>query len=167
MSSPAPSPAQRPVLGLRKRPGRLALFVFRMPLRAARSGHLPSRTFVKFVHTGRTSGRPYETVAMVLRHDKARNEVSICAAWGLQTDWVRNLLVAPAVSVQLGNESFTARARFLDDDEAFDVIAEFRRHHPVRLRLMSAALGWGELRNDEAARAFVRTHPFVAFRSAS
>ena len=69
--------------------------------------------------------------------------------------------------MRLGRESFTPQHRFLSDDEAFDVAVQFRRGHQGRLRLLSAILGWGDLRDDAAVRGFIRTHPFVAFRPAT
>ena len=65
---------RKPLLGLRRKPGRLALAVFRMPLRAYRhdAGWLLGRTFMEFAHTGRKTGQRYETVAMVLRYDAGR-----------------------------------------------------------------------------------------------
>jgi deazaflavin-dependent oxidoreductase (nitroreductase family) len=160
---------RKPLLGLRRKPGRLALAVFRMPLRAYRhnAGWLLGRTFVEFTHTGRKTGRRYETVAMVLRYDADGREAVICAAWGPDTDWVRNLRAGPAARVRLGRESFTPQHRFLSEDEAFDVAVWFRREHPRRLRLLSTILGWGDLRDDAAVRGFIRTHPFVAFRPAA
>jgi deazaflavin-dependent oxidoreductase (nitroreductase family) len=160
---------RKPLLGLRRKPGRLALAAFRMPLRAYRhdAGWLLGRTFLEFTHTGRKTGRPYETVAMVLRYDADAREAVICAAWGPDTDWVRNLRAGPAARVRLGRESFTPQHRFLSDDEAFDVAARFRREHPRRLRLISMILGWGDLRDDAAVRGFIRTHPFIAFRPAT
>jgi hypothetical protein len=104
---------------------------------------------------------------MVLRYDTDAREAVICAAWGPDTDWVRNLRVGPATTVRLGRESFTPLHRFLSDDEAFDVAIQFRREHPRRLHLISTILGWGNLRGDAAVRGFVRTHPFVAFRPAA
>lgn len=79
-----PGSPRRPLLGLRRKPGRFVLAVFRMPLRAYRhdAGWLLGRTFMEFVHTGRKTGRPYETVAMVLRYDPDAREAVICAAWG-------------------------------------------------------------------------------------
>lgn len=154
-------------LGLRKKPGRLALALFRLPLSVAHSGHLPGRTFVTFVHTGRITGQPHEAVAMVLRSDEATGEVVICGAWGPDTDWVRNLRAGPATRVQLGQASFVPDHRFLSDEEALDVVRYFRRYHPARLRLASTALGWGDLRSDAAARDFVQSHPFIAFRPTS
>ena len=173
VSTPAmPRPgshSRRPLLGLRRKPGRLALAVFRMPLRAYRhdAGWLLGRTFLAFVHTGRKTGQPYETAAMVLRYDPDTHEAVICAAWGPDTNWVRNLRTGPAARVRLGRESFAPQHRFLSDEEAFDVAVQFRREHPRRLRLLSAILGWGDLRDDAAVRGFVPTHPFVAFRPAA
>ena len=172
MSIPAmPRPGshpRKPVLGLRRKPGRLALAMFRMPLRAYRhdAGWLLGRTFLEFVHAGRKTGQPYETVAMVLRYDPDAREATICAAWGSGTDWVRNLRAGPAAQVRLGRESFTPQHRFLFDDEASGVAVQFRREHPQRLRLLSTILGWGDLRDDAAVGGFVCTHPFVAFRPA-
>ncbi|WP_170297316.1 nitroreductase family deazaflavin-dependent oxidoreductase [Georgenia thermotolerans] len=160
----------RPLLGLRRRPGRIALAVFRLPLQAYRhdAGHVMGHTFLKLVHVGRRTGTPHEAVAMVLRYDVATREAVICAGWGPQTDWFRNLRAGPAANVQIGTESFAPEHRFLGEDEAFDVVAEFRRAHPHRLRLICAVLGWGDLRGDDAAaRAFIRSHPFVAFRPAA
>ena len=143
--------------------------MFRMPLRAYRhnAGWLLGHTFLEFVHTGRRTSQPYETVAMVLRYDADAHEAVICAAWGPGTDWVLNLRAGPAVRVRLGRESFTPQHRFLSEDEAFDVAVQFGCEHPQRLRLISTILGWGDLRDDAAVRGFIRTHPFVAFRPAA
>lgn len=166
---PPVSHPRKPLLGLRRKPGRLALAMFRMPLRAYRhdAGWLLGHTFLEFVHTGRKTGQPYETVAMVLRYDADIHEAIICAGWGPDTDWVRNLRAGPAAQVRLGRESFTPQHRFLSNDEAFDVAVQFRRKHPRRLRLISTILGWGDLRDDAAVRDFIYTHPFVAFRPAT
>ena len=95
---PLGSHPRKPLLGLRRKPGRLALAMFRMPLRAYRhdAGWLLGHTFLEFVHTGRKTGQSYETVAMVLRHDADAHEAVICAGWGPDTDWVRNLRGGPA-----------------------------------------------------------------------
>jgi hypothetical protein len=74
MSSPVPPPPVRrppkPLFGLRRKPGRLALAVFRMPLPAYRhdAGWVLGRTFLLLVHTGRKTGQPHSMVAMVLQY---------------------------------------------------------------------------------------------------
>lgn len=173
MNSSVPPPPVRhppkPLLGLRRKPGRLALAIFRMPLRAYRhdAGWLLGRTFLMLVHTGRKTGQPHSMVAMVLRYDRSTHEAVICSGWGPDADWIRNLRAGPAVRVQLGRASYTPEHRFLSEDESFEVAVQFRREHPWRLRLISAILGWGDLRDDTAVREFTRTHPFVAFQPAT
>ena len=159
-----PGRAGRPLLGLRKKPGRLALMFMRMPLRAYAhdQGHLLGHAFLEFTHLGRKTGNAYDSVAMVLGYDDASGEAVICAGW--DTDWYRNLQAHPATNVKLGRLSFTPAQRFLDDDEAVEVVRKFRAAHPHRVRLISRILGWGDLDGDERVRAFVRAHPFVAFR---
>ena len=75
---PAARDARRPLLGLRRKPGRLALAFFRMPLNAYRhdAGSVMGHTFLEFTHTGRKTGRPYDAVAMVLRYDEATRRPS-------------------------------------------------------------------------------------------
>ena len=156
----------KPVLGLRGEPGRLALAVFRVPVCLYRwgGGWLLGQTFLVFTHVGRTTGKRYETAAMVLTYEQRTGETAICAAWGPNSDWIRNLRIAPAVEVRLGRQSFMPEQRFLTDDEGIAVAFEFRRRHPHRLRLVSRMLGWGDLRSDSAVRDFVHNHPFVSFR---
>jgi deazaflavin-dependent oxidoreductase (nitroreductase family) len=166
IGAPTAHHARRPLLGLRRKPGRLALAFLRMPRNANRhhAGSVLGHTFLEFTHTGRKTGRPYDAVAMVLHYDEATREAVIFAAWGPETDWVRNLRAGPPVKVQLGRESFKPEHRFLSEEEAFDVLVQFRREHPHRVRLSTTIMGWGDLRDNAVARDFIRAHPFVAFR---
>jgi deazaflavin-dependent oxidoreductase (nitroreductase family) len=166
-SQPA-SQTARPLLGVRRRPGRLALAVFRMPLPLYRRGWgwLLGHTFLLLVHAGHKTGKPYSTVAMVLRYDPHTHEAVICSAWGKDTDWIRNIRARPALRVQIGRERFTPEQRFLTEDESLAVMAEFQRHHPGRSRLLASVLGLGDLRSAAVAREFVRTRPFVCLHPA-
>ena len=156
----------RPLLGVRRQPGRLALAVFRLPLPLYRRGWgwLLGHTFLLLLHAGRKTGKPHAIVAMALTYDPDTREAVICSAWGENTDWVRNLRARPALQVEIGRESFTPEQRFLSEDESFEVVVEFRRRHAWRMRLITRIFGWGDLRSDTAVRDFVRGRPFVAFR---
>lgn len=172
MAGPAAShPASRsakPLLGLRRHPGRLALAVFRIPLPPYRRGWgwLLGHTFLLLVHAGRKTGKPYSAAAMVLKYDPDTHEAVIFSAWGQDTDWIRNIRARPALQVQIGRESFTPQQRFLSEDESLAVVAGFVRRHPWRTRLATRIMGWQDLRSDTAARDFVSTRPFIAFRPA-
>jgi deazaflavin-dependent oxidoreductase (nitroreductase family) len=164
-SHPAPRRSQ-PLLGLRRRPGRLALAVFRLPLLLYRRGWgwLLGDTFLLLAHAGRKTGKRYSTVAMVLRYDPNTHEAVICSAWGQDADWIRNIRARPALQVRIGRDSFTPQQRFLSEDESLAVMAEFRRQHPHRSRLLTSILGWGDLGSGAAARDFVSTRPYVSLR---
>lgn len=159
-------PGRRPLLGLRRKPGRLALALFRVPLPAYRhgAGWLLGHTFIEFTHVGRNTGQPHETVAMVLRYDEGMREAVICAAWGPETDWFRNLRAGPATEVRFGRDRYLPQHRFLTAGAALDVAVCFRRDHPHRLHLLQSVLGWGDLGDDAALRQFAAAHPMVAFR---
>ena len=153
-----------PLLGLRRKPGRIALAVFRLPLRLYRRGWgwLLGDTFLLLVHAGRKTGKQHSTVAMVLRRDPVTGEAVICSVWGADTDWIRNIRACPAIQVQIGRASFAPTQRFLTEDESVAVVDEFRRRHPWRLRFFAWVLGWEDLRSDAKARDFVRGRPFVS-----
>lgn len=163
-----PGRGGRSLLGLRRQPGRIALWFMRLPrpLYHHGDGALLGHTFLLIAHQGRKTGRRHETVAMALSWNPATAEAVVCSAWG-ETNWVRNLRAHPALEIQIGRERYAPAQRFLTEDEAAAVAAEFREHHPWRLRLFSAILGWGDLSTDAAVREFVRSRPFVSFRPAS
>lgn len=163
------NPGTRPLLGFRGRPGRLALWVFRLPLPLYRAGWgwlFLGRTFLVLTHVGRKTGNPHATAAMVLAEDRATGEAVICSVWGPRADWIRNLRAHPALRVQIGRDSFVPQHRFLTDEEAFAVGVEFRRRHPWRVRLIRRALDV-DLRSDAAMTSFLSTRPVVALRPAT
>ena len=161
-------PDTRPLLGLRRKPGRLALALMRVPrpLYHHGLGRLLGHTFLLITHQGRRSGRRRETVAMALVYDRATREAVVCSAWGPDTEWMKNLRAHPALEIQIGRERYVPEQRFLSEDEAVAVGLDFRRRHPARLRLLSTILGWGDVGSEPAVRELVRSRPFVSFRPA-
>jgi deazaflavin-dependent oxidoreductase (nitroreductase family) len=159
------SPA-RPLLGLRRRPGRIALTFMRLPrpLYHHGLGRIFGHMFLLIAHRGRATGKRRETVVMALTYDAATREAVVCSAWGSETEWMQNLRAHPALEIRVAGERYVPEQRFLSEDEALAVATEFRRRHPWRLRLVAAVLGWGDLADEDALRALVHDRPFVAFR---
>ncbi len=157
----------RPLLGLRRRPGRLALWFMRLPRPLYRHGwgRLLGRTFLLISHEGRKSGNRHETVAMALDYDPQTSEVVVCSAWG-ETEWMRNLRAHPALEIRIGGETYVPEQHLLSEDEAVAAGIRFRDRHRWRLRLLATILGWGDLGSESEVREFVRSRPFVSFRPA-
>jgi deazaflavin-dependent oxidoreductase (nitroreductase family) len=160
---------RRPLLGLRRQPGRLVLAAMRVPRPLYRHGWgwMLDHTFLLIVHRGRKTGKRRETVAMALAYDPHTREAVVFSAWGPNTEWIRNLRAHPALQIQIGREAYVAEQQFLSEDESVAVVREFQRRHPWRTRLFAAILGWGDLSSETAVREFVRTRPFVSFRPAT
>jgi deazaflavin-dependent oxidoreductase (nitroreductase family) len=156
----------RPLLGLRRQPGRIALMFMRLPrpLYHRGWGRFLGDTFLLIAHQGRKTGKRRETVAMALTHDPATGEAVVCSAWGPNTEWLQNLRAHPALEIEIGRERYVPEQRFLAEDEAVAVALAFRRRHPWRLRLFATILGWGDLSSEQAMRELVHGRPFVAFR---
>ena len=156
----------RPLLGLRRQPGRLALAAMRVPRPVYRRGWgwMLDHIFLLIAHQGRKTGKRRETVAMTLAHDPDTREAIVFSAWGPNTEWIRNLRAQPALQIQIGRETYVPEQRFLSEDESVAVVREFQRRHPWRTRLFAAILGWGDLSSEAAVREFVRSRPFVSFR---
>jgi deazaflavin-dependent oxidoreductase (nitroreductase family) len=161
-------PSTRPLLSVRRQPGRLALWFMRLPrpLYHRGWGWMLGHTFLLITHKGRKSGKHRETVAMALTYDPASQEIVVCSAWGPDAEWIRNLRVHPALQIQIGPETYVPHQRFLSEDEALAVAIGFRERHPHRLRLVGAVLGWGDLSTDSTLRELVRSRPFIAFAPA-
>jgi F420H(2)-dependent quinone reductase len=84
------------------------------------------------------------------------NEVFVAALWGPQSDWYRNLEVAPAIGLQVGNEILTPPHRFVTDAEAQPLLDRYQERHPRRVRV----------RKDQFIRRPLgaTTTPVVAFQ---
>ena len=104
-----PGRRAKPLLGVRRQPGRLALAVFRLPLPLYQRGWgwLLGHTFLLVTHAGRKTGKRRETVAMTLAYDPQTQEAVIFSGWGPNTDWIRNIRAHPALQIQIGRESYT------------------------------------------------------------
>jgi deazaflavin-dependent oxidoreductase (nitroreductase family) len=154
------------MLGLRRQPGRFALALMRLPRPLYRRGWgwMLDHTFLLIAHQGRKSGKRRETVAMALAYDPDTREAVVCSAWGPNTEWIRNLRAHPALQIQIGRESYVPEQRFLTAEESVAIVAEFRRRHPWRSRILAAILGWRDLGDEAAVREFVHRRPFVSFR---
>jgi deazaflavin-dependent oxidoreductase (nitroreductase family) len=63
--------------------------------------------------TGRKSGNPHEIEIWFAVHD---NSVYLMAGGKYESDWVKNLLKNPSVSVRIANHTFAGTARIVNDE---------------------------------------------------
>jgi deazaflavin-dependent oxidoreductase (nitroreductase family) len=101
-------------------PHTLASAFYKAPLFAYRLGfgRFLGHFFLLLTTWGRHSGMARSTM---LSYAALDGVLYVISGWGLRSDWYRNLMVDPRVTVQIGKAAFPARARRVTEE------AEFRR----------------------------------------
>jgi len=88
---------------------------------------LKNRRQISITVVGRRSGR---TITLPVWFVSAEDALLLLPVYGLQTQWYRNLLKNPTITIRAGNERRTLRARALRDARAVGkVIREFQEKY--------------------------------------
>jgi deazaflavin-dependent oxidoreductase (nitroreductase family) len=85
------------------------------------------------IHVGRTSGREYQTPLDALRVDGGYLFVPV---YGVESDWVRNVLAAGSARLRVDGAEVTLTApRLVDEATAFALLPEGTARPPTWLKL--------------------------------
>lgn len=118
-------------------------------------------------HTGRRTGRCYQTPVEVVAHESHPTSWTVVAAWGGRPSWLANIEAAAAPAVMVAGRRYDAPVQQrLDPDEACDVLTAYVCAHPFAARLLCRALGWPDQRTPGALRRITRTVPLFRFAPA-
>ena len=117
----------------------------------ANGGQVPSRRWpvLLLTTTGAKSGRPYTTP---LNYSTDGDRLVVIASKGgapAHPDWYRNLVAHPEVTIELGGETFRARARAAEE--------------PERARLYDQQVAQMPFFDDYRQRVTARQIPVVVF----
>jgi deazaflavin-dependent oxidoreductase (nitroreductase family) len=94
----------------------------------------------------------------------ATKESVVLSAWGEKADWYRNIKAIPALEVRTGGERYVPEQRFLAPDENHDMLADYRRRHPLAFRIFARAFGFPLGGTEAMRREFASSLRLVAFR---
>ena len=154
---------------LRNKPQGLSRLAFRLPIWLYRFhlGWLLDSRFLLLTHTGRKSGRQYQTVVEVIRHDKAADTYYVVSGFGRKSDWYRNIQHNPNVVVTVGTRTTPAHAEFLSPAEAAQEIRSYAERHPIAFPILTRfLLGYTPDLASEDVEQLAEAMPGVAFRRA-
>lgn len=139
---------------------RLPILLYRLRL-----GWLLGKRFLLLEHRGRKSGILRRVVVEVVDRNPERNSFIVAAAWGTKSDWYRNILAEPKVTIRAGFQKIPATARTLPAEEAARHLSVYARQHPVAFRYLGSLLIGSTTRAaDEIMKAFAASIPLVEFR---
>ncbi len=151
---------RRPPRGLQRLVWRMPILLYRLGL-----GWLLGRRFLLLTHIGRKTGRPRQAVLEIVEHDPAAEIYYVASGFGPRSDWYRNILKTPQVTIQVGNRRMRAVARPLSPEESGEIMARYARRHPTAARRLARVLGLDVDGTEEGYRRIGEAHiPFVALQ---
>lgn len=150
-----------PPTGLLRLGLRLPIVLYRLRL-----GWLLGERFILLNHIGRKSGQARQTVLEVVGHDERSDTYYIVSGWGHQSNWYRNLLAKPEISVQVGRRRLDVRAETLTPPEGAQVLLAYREKHPLAARELGRLMGLNiaQAPPDALERIVQESLPVVALR---
>lgn len=139
-------------------PGPFFKWFFKLPILQYRlgMGWLIGKYFLLLTTSGRKSGRPRYTPLEYI-HDQENDRYRVAAGWGGKTDWYRNLLKNPNVSVQVGGRKFDAIAETVSDEEVAKYMMLVSGRHPRMDRIWNR---WSDKPLDGSFESYVHAAKF-------
>ena len=145
-------------------PSRL-LYRFPILLYQAGLGRLFGGRFLMLKHIGRISGQPRYAVLEIIRRDEIGEAYYVLAAFGEESDWVRNLRANSEVEVRVGGRQYQVTAEFLAEGDAEREMLDYARRSPYAARQLPRLIGYQVDGSEEGYRALARHLLVVRFRS--
>ena len=146
-------------------PKGLARWFFRLPifLYKARLGWIFGNRFLMLNHIGRKSGITRHAVLEVVEHDPQTDVYVVAVGFGEKSQWYRNILVQPDVTIRVGRRKLDVTAERLDPQAAGQVLLDFARRYPNEAR-MAGLLGFEVDGSEEDYCQMGTMLPLVALR---
>lgn len=134
-----------------KLPRGLPRIIFRFPigLYHAHLGWIMGHRFLLLTHTGRKSGLPRQNVLEVVRYDKNSGACVVASGWGVNSDWVINIIANPRINYQVQNQMMIGIAERLSPDEGAQELLEYARNHRLAFRELCRFMGYRTDGSDE------------------
>ncbi|UNO40812.1 nitroreductase family deazaflavin-dependent oxidoreductase [Streptomyces sp. MST-110588] len=104
-------------------------------------GRLMGGRVLLLTHTGRKSGRPRQVVLEVTGRTPGTGAYRLASGLGPTSQWYRNILHTPEVTIQVGGRRTAAVARPMTPEESGRAMAEYAPRHPRTARRLMGVCG--------------------------
>jgi deazaflavin-dependent oxidoreductase (nitroreductase family) len=112
-------------------------------------------------HTGRVSGQPRQNVLEVVDHVEAENTYTIAAGFGKESDWYKNIIKTPEVTIQVGNREMAMTAVPLGPEASGQVMVKYAHRNPRAAKELMRFCGYKVDGSDEDY--FIMGHDIIPF----
>lgn len=114
-------------------------------------------------HTGRRSGQPRTTGLQQIYHDADSGRYFVAAAYGPTSDWWRNSVANPHVTIEVGGSIVDAVAEPVESQEAVAVMEAAIEENP-RLRDQALKHAGVEVSDPEGIPRMLAVNPIMSFQ---
>ena len=129
-------------------------------------GFLFGSRFLMLTHTGRQSGLPRQAVLEVVRHDSLSDSYVVASGGGEKSNWFRNILKTPRVSIAVGFRRLEAQAVRLSPKGAQHEFSDYARRHPLAFRLLASRILGNQTGDAEVdSRLLAQSIPVVVLQT--
>tara|TARA_R110002073_G_scaffold16703_8_gene63759 strand:+ start:1541 stop:2026 length:486 start_codon:yes stop_codon:yes gene_type:complete len=126
-----------PPSGFKLKLARAPIYLYRIGL-----GGLMGDRFLRLRHRGRRTGNSIETVLEVIRHDESTTQFFVASGYGTKSQWYRNIIAEPHVSIMVKNTEHNAVARVVSPDEATQILGLYAAAHPKSIKAVARLSGY-------------------------
>lgn len=123
---------------------RAPIWMYRLGL-----GGLMGGRFLLLNHTGRISGQPRQNVLEVVDHDEAADTYTIAAGFGKKSDWYKNILKTPEVTIQVGSREMAATAVPMQPEDSGQAMVKYAHRNPRAAKGLMRICGYKVDGSDE------------------
>ncbi len=139
---------------------RAPIWLYRLHL-----GGLLGNRFLLLTHTGRKTGLARQTVIEVVQYDKDSGVYYVASGWGEKSNWYKNIMANPNVTIQVKNKSYKAVAERVTPELGGQIMLNYARQHPFALRELARVMRYPLDGSEESAVEFGKHIPIIAFRT--
>lgn len=145
-----------PPRGFKAIPWRLPIWIYRLGF-----GFIIGRHGLLLTHKGRKSGKDRQNVLEIIHSSPNAGKYYVVSGFGTRSDWYKNIINDPSVTIQIGNKKMAAVASQLNPEEASQLILAYTQKYPKNLKTLGAMIGYDIEHTPEGYRAFGKEIPVI------
>jgi len=155
------SKTRKPLTGFHRLLWRAPIWLYRLKL-----GGLVKNRMLLLHHTGRVSGQPRQNMLEIVKHDEGNDVYYLASGFGKRSDWYKNIVKQPAVSITVGREVKLVTAVPLSPQESAEMMVDYAHRNPRAAKELSKLCGLTVDGSDEDYATVGREYiPFVALKT--
>ncbi len=147
-----------PPTGWRKHLWRAPIHLYHIGL-----GGLMGKRFLLLNHIGRKSGKVRQAVVEIDRYDPKTDTYIIASGFGKKSDWYRNLMKTPEVTIQVGSKKLKAVAELLSPEQSGEEMMRYAQAHPQAAKNLAGLIGLEVENPDDPTEWRTIGHDYIPF----